>query len=210
MAEAKKRGIIRRSFRWLISPSSRWSVLVLMIIGAAVGTLISVSFQAVMTITDSDKFCGTFCHSHEKFVNPEHMTSNHYTNRTSVRARCVDCHVPHTFPAKLIFKIRAGTRNVIAEARGVISTQEKFDKERWRLANIVWDQMRANNSANCRFCHNNPMLDSTKQTELALKQHKRFTTGKSTCIECHSAMEHKQPEKPVAPAAASAETAAPK
>ena len=46
--------------------------------------------------------------------------------------------------------------------RGVISTQEKFDQERWRMANIVWDEMRANNSANCRTCHDPQAMDNAR------------------------------------------------
>jgi len=199
MAKPNKPWIIRRFFRWLFSPSARWSVFALLLVGVAAGTVMALSIHLAMSFTDRDDFCGTACHSHEKFVYPKHKTSIHYSNRTSVRAKCVDCHVPHTYPAKLIKKAKAGIRNIIAEARGVISTQEKFDKERWRLANIVWDEMRANNSANCRACHNNKEMDSKKQTESAQKIHKRFTTGKATCIDCHSAMEHEQPEKPMAP-----------
>ena len=102
--------------------------------------------QVAVAVTGTDHFCGTTCHSHEKFVYPEHQLSAHYNNRTGVRAMCVDCHVPHSYPAKLIVKAEKGIADAYAEMRGTISTQEKFDRERWRLANKVWDEMRADNS----------------------------------------------------------------
>jgi cytochrome c-type protein NapC len=200
MAESKRPRIIRRFFRWLFSPSARLSVIALVLVGVAGGTVMALGIHVAMNFTDNDKFCGTTCHSHENFVYPVHKTSFHYSNRTSVRAKCVDCHVPRTYPAKLIKKVKAGVKNVIAEARGKISTQEKFDKELWRLANVVWEEMRATNSASCRSCHNNEEMDSTRQTELAQKSHKLQTEGKYTCIDCHSAMEHQRPLKPKAPA----------
>ena len=55
--------------------------------------------------------------------------------------------------AKLVYKAKAGIRDGIAEFQGVLSTQEKFEAKRWEMANHVWDEMKANNSANCRTCH---------------------------------------------------------
>ncbi|HVQ06722.1 MAG TPA: NapC/NirT family cytochrome c, partial [Burkholderiaceae bacterium] len=74
------------------------------------------------------------------------------------------------------------------------STQEKFERERWRLANQVWDKMREDNSANCRHCHDPQAM--AKQSEDAVKQHKKFASGKATCIDCHSGIAHKEPEEP--------------
>jgi cytochrome c-type protein NapC len=199
MADAQRPGVIRRFFRWLFSPSARWSIFVLLLVGSIVGAVAVIGTQVAVAMTGTDEFCGTTCHSHSKFVYPEHKLSAHYTNRTGVRAMCVQCHVPHDYPAKLIYKARAGITDAIAEARGTISTQEKFDKERWRLANIVWEEMRENNSANCRTCHNPAAMASDKQSEDAQKQHKKFAAGKATCIDCHTGVAHKEPEEPKAP-----------
>ena len=76
---------------------------------------------------------------------------------------CVDCHVPHEYPKKLFVKAEKGIADAIAEIRGTISTQEKFDQERWRLANKVWDEMREDNSKNCRHCHDPQAMDNAKQ-----------------------------------------------
>ena len=159
MADANPPGAIRRALRWLFSPSARWSVFALVLVGLVIGAVAVIGTQVAVAVTGTDQFCGTTCHSHEKFVYPEHQLSAHYNNRTGVRAMCVDCHVPHDYPVKLIVKAEKGIADAYAELRGTISTQEKFDHERWRLANMVWDEMRADNSANCRHCHDPQAMD---------------------------------------------------
>lgn len=196
MADAKPPGPIRRALRWLFSPSARWSVFALLFVGLVVGATSVIGTQVAMAVSGTDEFCGTTCHSHQKFVYPDHKLSPHYANRTGVRAMCVDCHVPHSYPAKLVYKAQAGMRDAFAELRGTIATQEKFDKERWRLANNVWEDMRANNSANCRTCHDPQAMDAAKQSADAVKQHKKFAAGKATCIDCHTGVAHKEPEEP--------------
>lgn len=208
MADPDSPGAVRRFFRWLFSPSARWSVFVLLLVGVVVGAVSVVGTQVAVAVTGTDEFCGTACHSHKSFVYPEHKASIHYTNRVGVRAMCVDCHVPHTYPAKLIYKARAGVTDALAEFRGVISTQEKFANERWRMANIVWDEMREDNSANCRSCHDAAAMNTDEQSKGAVKAHKKFAAGESTCIDCHTGVAHPDPEDPKAPATAAPEAAA--
>ena len=196
MNETSRPGLVRRLLRALFSPSARWSVFALLLVGLVVGAGSVIGTQVAVAVSGTDEFCGTTCHSHEKFVYPEHKLSLHYANRTGVRPACVDCHVPHSYPAELIVKARAGATDAYAELRGTIATQAKFDHERWRLANIVWDEMRANNSANCRTCHNPAAMDAMKQSEDAVSQHKKFAAGKATCIDCHTGVAHKNPEPP--------------
>jgi nitrate/TMAO reductase-like tetraheme cytochrome c subunit len=198
MAENNGAGPLRRLWRWLFSPSARWSVFTLVLAGLLFGAIGVIGTQVALAVTGTDEFCGTACHSHAKFVYPEHQKSSHYANRTGVRAMCTDCHVPHQYPDKLIYKARAGITDAFAELKGVIATQEKFERERWRMANIVWNEMRANNSANCRTCHDDGAWDNKKQSEDAIKQHKKFSAGKATCIDCHTGVAHKEPEEPKA------------
>jgi nitrate/TMAO reductase-like tetraheme cytochrome c subunit len=202
VATAKPPGAFRRAWRWLFSPSARWSVFALLVAGLLIGAVMVIGTQVAVAVTGTDQFCGTTCHSHDKFVYPEHQLSAHYNNRTGVRAMCVDCHVPHSYPAKLFVKAEQGIVDAYAEMRGTISTQEKFENERWRLANQVWDKMRADNSANCRHCHDPQAMDNAKQSEDAVKQHKKFASGKATCIDCHTGVAHKEPTEPQPPAKA--------
>ena len=204
MAQDGKPGMIRRFFSWLFSPSARWSVFALILVGLVIGFVGTVGTQVAVAVTGSNEFCGTACHSHANFVYPEYKASVHGSNRTGVQAKCADCHIPHSYPAKLIYKTQAGIRDSIAEFRGTISTQEKFEARRWQLANQVWDEMKANNSANCRSCHNPEALSAEKQSEDAVKAHKKFAAGKATCIECHTGVAHQEPEEPKAPVKTSA------
>jgi nitrate/TMAO reductase-like tetraheme cytochrome c subunit len=196
MVDAKPPGPTRRMLRRLFSPSARWSVFALVFVGLVVGATSVIGTQVALAVTGTDEFCGTTCHSHEKFVYPEHKLSTHYASRTGVRAMCVDCHVPHSYPAKLVVKAEKGMTDALAELRGTIATRAKFDKERWRLANKVWEEMRADNSANCRSCHDPAAWDSKKQSEDATRQHRKFAAGKATCIDCHTGVAHKEAEEP--------------
>lgn len=196
MAPQNKPGLIRRLLSWLFKPSARWSVFVLLLAGAAVGFASVVGTQVAVAVTGTNDFCGNACHSHAKFVYPEYKDSIHGSNRTGVKATCSDCHIPHSYPAKLLYKAEAGIRDGFNEMRGVISTKEKFEAERWRMANHVWDEMKANNSANCRHCHTPESMDPAKQSKDAVKQHKKFTDGKATCIECHTGVAHVEPVEP--------------
>ena len=204
MSNSESPGPIRRLVRALFTPSARWPVLVLVALGLVVGACAVIGTQVSMHLAGTDEFCGTTCHSHANFVYPEHKQSFHYANRVGVRAMCVDCHVPHDYPAKVIYKARVGIADAVAELRGTISTQAKFDEERWRLANVVWDEMRANNSANCRTCHDPKAWDPAKQSDDARSSHKKFFLGKATCIDCHTGVAHKDAEEPKDPVKAAA------
>jgi nitrate/TMAO reductase-like tetraheme cytochrome c subunit len=198
MAPTPKPGFMRRFFGWLFTPSARWSVFVLLLVGAVAGAVGVVGTQVAVAVTGTNEFCGSACHSHAKFVYPEYKASVHGNNRTGVQASCADCHIPHSYPAKLFYKAEAGLRDGIAEMQGVISTQEKFEAKRWEMANHVWEEMRANNSANCRTCHTPEAMSAAKQSEDAQKQHKKFAAGKATCIDCHTGVAHKEAEEPAA------------
>lgn len=208
MALPNEPGLVRRILRAPFSTAGRRAALVLLLIGLVVGATSVIGTQVALAVTGTDEFCGTACHSHEKFVYPDHKASPHYSNRTGVRAMCTDCHVPHTYPAKLIYKAKAGIKDAFAEVQGVIATQEKFDRERWRMANVVWEEMRENNSANCRSCHDDKAWDNKKQSEDAVKAHRKFLSGKATCIDCHTGVAHKEPVEPKAAAKPEASTAA--
>lgn len=198
MAPTPKPGLIRRVFGWLSSPSARWPVFALLLVGLVAGAVGVVGTQVAVAVTGTNEFCGNACHSHTKFVYPEYKVSVHGSNRTGVQATCSDCHIPHSYPAKLLYKAKAGIRDGIAEMQGVISTKEKFEAKRWEMANRVWDEMRADNSANCRTCHTPEAMNAAKQSEDSVKQHKKFASGKATCIDCHTGVAHVEPSEPKA------------
>ena len=190
---ANEPGIFKRTWRKLASPSASWSVLALLVVGALIGFVATAGTQVMVHVTGTDKFCGTACHSMQ-WVAKEHQASGHVVNRTGVRAACHDCHIPHDYPRVLFYKAKAGIKDAIGEMRGVISTEEKFKKERLRMAKHVWDEYKANNSQACRTCHQFSTETLAKQQEFVRPMHQQVLEGKATCIDCHKGIAHTSPE----------------
>jgi nitrate/TMAO reductase-like tetraheme cytochrome c subunit len=189
-----KRGIIRRTWARLARPSTRWSVLALVLLGVLLGFVATVGTQVMVAVTGTDAFCGGACHSMQ-WVAAEHKESGHALNRTGVHAGCHDCHIPKHYPALLWYKAKAGTKDIIGEMRGVIDTEEKFKRERVRMARHVWDEYKANNSQACRNCHQFTPEMLAKQQEFVRPMHQQVLEGKATCIDCHKGIAHKAPDE---------------
>src|SRR5689334_19288228 len=111
-----KPGIWRR----VRAPSTRWSVLALVIVGVVIGFVMTVGTQVMVAVTGTDAFCSGACHSMQ-WVAQEHKASVHGVNRTGVAAECHDCHIPHAYPQILWYKAKAGIKDAIGEMRGVIA-----------------------------------------------------------------------------------------
>ena len=183
----------RRGFwKRLTSPSARWSVLALLIVGLLIGAGGVIATQVMVVATGTNEFCGGACHSMQ-WVAQEYKQSGHFTNRTGVSAGCHDCHIPHRYPELLFYKAKAGIKDAIGEMRGVISTQEKFEKERLRMAQHVWAEYKANNSENCRHCHVFNKDIVAKQKDFVRPMHEQFLAGAMTCIDCHKGIAHTAP-----------------
>jgi nitrate/TMAO reductase-like tetraheme cytochrome c subunit len=187
-------GPIGRIWARLTSPSARWSVLTLLLAGIAIGFAAVVGTQVMVYATGTDQFCGTACHSMQ-WVAKEHKQSVHVVNRTGVKAGCHDCHIPHDYPYILFYKARAGIKDAIGEMRGVISTEEKFKKERLRMAKHVWEEYQGNNSQACRTCHQFSKEVIAKQREEVRPIHEAVLGGQGTCIDCHKGVAHKAPDE---------------
>ena len=207
MADASGPGFIKRAWRALTSPSARWSVLSLVVLGVVVGAGGVILTDVMVKQTGTVEFCGNACHSMQAFTLPEYKESSHYTNKAGVSASCSDCHVPHSYPAKLFYKAKAGIKDAIGEAAGVIATQEKYNKERWRMANNVWAEMKANDSANCRHCHDWDRMALSEQRPMAQSRHEKARKSGGTCIDCHKGIVHSEPEEPEQPAERKSEEA---
>ncbi len=188
-----KPGVLRRMWRALTSPSARWSVLTLLVLGGIAGFVGTVGTQVVVAATGSNEFCGGACHSMQ-WVAAEHKKSTHGANRFGVGATCSDCHIPHDYPAKLWYKTKAGVKDMIAETRGVIGTEELYKKERKRMAEHVWAEYRENDSANCRTCHVFTPEVLALQKGGPRKDHQGRFSEKKTCIDCHKGVAHEEPE----------------
>jgi len=187
-------GIIKRTWRGLTQPSTKWSVLALLVVGIVFGLVATVGTQVMVHVTGTDEFCGTACHSMQ-WVAKEHAASGHHVNRTGVQAGCHDCHVPKDYPYLLWYKAKAGTKDAINEMRGVIATEALFNKERPRMAKLVWDEFKENNSQACRNCHNFSPAVVAKQKDFVQPMHQQVLEGKATCIDCHRGIAHTAPQE---------------
>lgn len=179
-------------WRRLTTPSARWSVLALLLIGLVIGAVGVIGTQVMVAVSGTNQFCGGACHSMQ-WVDAEYRQSVHAINSKGVGAGCHDCHIPHDYPQLLWYKAKAGVKDVIGEISGVISTEEKFKRERPRLAEHVWAEYKQTNSANCRVCHVFTEQVIAKQQEALQPMHKQTLTGEATCIDCHKGIAHTAP-----------------
>jgi cytochrome c-type protein NapC len=62
------------------------------------------------------------------------------------------------------------------------------------LAERVWVYMKGNDSRECRHCHTAEKMDADKQSEKAQARHARAKKEKLTCIDCHFAIAHHEPQ----------------
>jgi len=188
-ATSRKPGLIVRTWRRLRSPSARWSVLALLILGFTTGAVAIIGTQVMVHVTGTNEFCGGACHSMQ-WVASEHRQSVHGTNSKGLGATCHDCHIPKHYPELLWYKAKAGTKDIIGEMRGVISTEDKFKAARQQMAQHVWDEYKENDSRACRNCHQFTKEVLAKQNEWHAAQ---MREGKATCIDCHKGVAHTAP-----------------
>lgn len=168
-------------------------------IGGLIGLFIfsvsvGISGAYVLAHTSTEEFCVS-CHE-MSYNYAEYKGTIHDTNRTGVRAICTDCHVHHE-PAELIWdKIKATKDLYYTYISPSIDTKEKFEAKRAVMAERVWRGMKANDSHHCRNCHRDDKMDPNLQSERAKLRHARAKVDGKTCIECHFAIAHKEPDGP--------------
>jgi len=185
------RNLLARIWKFLSTPSSRWSLGVLLAVGGLGGVLFWGGFHWALEATNTEKFCIS-CHEMRDNVYQELTKTVHFSNRTGVRATCPDCHVPKEWGPKLLRKIRA-SNELLHKALGTIDTPEKFEKQRKVMAERVWAEMKANDSHECRNCHNFVSMDFSKQKQWSAPVHKSAMKEGQTCIDCHKGIAHKMP-----------------
>ena len=150
-------------------------------------------FNTALEATNTEAFC-TSCHEMEANVFEELKPTIHYSNRSGVRASCPDCHVPHDWTDKMARKMQA-SKEVWGKIFGTINTREKFLDNRLKLAQHEWDRLKANDSLECRNCHDYSSMDLTRQASRAAFIHRSYlATGQATCIDCHKGIAHRLPD----------------
>ncbi|NCD24751.1 MAG: 7-cyano-7-deazaguanine reductase [Deltaproteobacteria bacterium] len=125
---------------------------------ALAGVVFTVGVAIAMTTTDQAMFCGN-CHS---------MAEAALTHKQSVHAElaCNDCHAPHNLIAKMPFKAKEGTRDILATAMSNIPDLIHPGEETKEVT-----------QANCQRCHG-------ATTSTVIMQSKKF------CTDCHRHVPH--------------------
>lgn len=180
--------LIKKFWHWFRSPS-KIAVGTLIMVSALGGILAWGGFNQALEHTNTEQFCSD-CHMND--VVPEYRASVHYSNRSGVKAICSDCHVPHEFGAKWLRKIEAA-KEVYAHIVGKVDTKEKFEEHRLAMAEREWARLKANDSQECRNCHNFEDMDFTQQKNVAQQMHAMAQEQGKTCIDCHKGIAHNLP-----------------
>ncbi len=176
--------------------ATRPGSLVVLSVGLVVGFVSFASFGSFMVYATSEHFCANSCHEMKDNMMEEYKGTVHDTSRTGVRATCPDCHVPHEYLPNYAAKLGLFNDYWGHFITGSIDTKEKFAAKRYELAKRVWVYMKENDSRECRHCHTTAKMDPEKQSEKAQKRHDKMRTEGLTCIDCHFAIAHKEPDGP--------------
>ena len=184
---------LRYFWRLLWRPSVHLSLGALTLGGFIAGILFWGGFNTAMEYTNTEQFCVS-CHEMEANPFEELKSTVHYTNRSGVRATCSDCHVPHDWTHKIGRKMEA-SKEVWGWIFGTINTPEKYEAKRRELAEREWERLEANDSLECRNCHEFDYMDFTEQKPRAAEAHSTaLADGESTCIDCHKGIAHELPD----------------
>jgi len=185
--------LLKRYWRTINRPSRYFSLGFLTLGGFIAGVMFWGAFNTALEFTNTETFC-TGCHEMRDNVYQELQTTIHFTNRSGVRAKCSDCHVPHNWTSKMARKMQA-SKEVWGKIFGTVDTREKFLDKRLELAQHEWARFKANDSLECRNCHDYQSMDFTRQSPRAQNAHSTYLANKEkTCIDCHKGIAHHLPD----------------
>ncbi|MBE9538126.1 MAG: NapC/NirT family cytochrome c [Proteobacteria bacterium] len=177
--------------KWLSSllrPSPSRSILALVALGLVIGVVGVIAFEASLHASSTEKFC---IGCHEMQANPyvQLQKTSHFDNVTGVRPTCSDCHVPREFIPKMIRKIEAA-REVWGNITGIIDTPEKYAAHAPAMKRREIARMQANDSQECRNCHDTKRWMASLQSDKAQQYHAAKRLNGKTCIDCHTGIAH--------------------
>jgi cytochrome c-type protein NapC len=156
--------------------------------GLIIGIAGMLAFDATMHVTSTESFCVS-CHEME--VNPlaQLQKTSHFNNASGVRPTCSDCHLPKEFVPKMIRKVEAA-REVWGTLTGIINTPEKYAAHAPKMKERELSRLRANDSQECRNCHDVDHMLASAQSAKAQQYHQAMRSNGKTCIDCHSGVAH--------------------
>lgn len=182
-----------RFFSWLRAlrrPSTRFSVLTLLLVGMLAGLAGWAALDYGMHVTSTETFCLS-CHEMRENPWPQLQKTSHYGNAAGNHATCPDCHYPREFVPKVVRKIQAA-REVWGSIIGVIDTPEKYAAHAPVMKAREIRRLRANDSQECRNCHAVDRMQLELQSVKARRYHGAMAENGKTCIDCHVGIAHPQ------------------
>ncbi|SQB79900.1 cytochrome C-type protein [Escherichia coli] len=144
--------------------------------------------QKALHKTSDTAFCLS-CHSMSKPFE-EYQGTVHFSNQKGIRAECADCHIPKSGMDYLFAKLKASKDIYHEFVSGKIDSDDKFEAHRQEMAETVWKELKATDSATCRSCHSFDAMDISSQSESAQKMHNKAQKDGETCIDCHKGIAH--------------------
>ena len=156
--------------------------------GIGVGVLGMLGYDYAMTATSTDEFC-TSCHEMESGAFALLQETTHFRNESGVRPGCSDCHVPAKGLPKIWRKIQA-SREVWGHMMGTIDTPEKYLAHAPVMKEREIARLKANDSQECRNCHEVDAMDFEQQSRMAKRSHGKMAVSGKTCIDCHEGLAH--------------------
>ena len=163
-------------------------LLLTLIPGMVIGVAAFATFDGVMHYTSSEEFCGQSCHEMETPRKALEQTA-HSSNSHGVGVACADCHIPREFGPKMLRKIEA-SREVWGHWTGIIDTPEKYAAHRPAMRERELRRIRANDSQECRNCHQLERMDFAAQERAVRRYHRGMESRGKTCIDCHEGLAH--------------------
>jgi nitrate/TMAO reductase-like tetraheme cytochrome c subunit len=178
---------------WLWRRPQRWFLLGIPLGGLlafVIGVGATGGFLSGLKFAESTAFC-TSCHEMRAAFD-EYTQSVHYSNEFGIRAGCGNCHVPPSFFAGLYRHVQA-SGEIFGHLSGKLGTPAKYEAQRAAMAQKIWAEFKANDSAECRSCHTPSAMATAKQPEMAAEAHRSLAKSGMTCIDCHQGVAHKLP-----------------
>ena len=144
--------------------------------------------------TSTNDFCSS-CHVMARLASePDFVQSAHMANSEGVHPSCGDCHISSgNIFVETYSHVVKGSKDLFSMLTNDFSDPKKWEAHRIKLAHLVREEMRGEDSANCRNCHDTPSIQP--QTMAGRAAHKLLETQSVTCIDCHFNLVH----APVAP-----------
>lgn len=163
-------------------------IILIVLISGFLGFLLVLPVNYALDKTSDSDFCVS-CHEMTPMVLAYKSDVHGGNNAKGVKARCVDCHIPHDNLAKYVL---TKAKNGIVE--GYIHFTKNVDEINWHekrknRGNFVYDN-------GCMSCHSK-ILNNTLSSFKAQQMHEHYVKLKDTkealaCANCHIEVGHNE------------------